>query len=213
MKKFLIGAAAAAAVLGLAGTASASTSPVHHTRLTPASTVTPVTSPVRLSSLPTTAGPDTHSPEYPKPSGLTADTINCQGSTWYWVDKDNQLDHWYSGGGYFTDPLSGHQPICYVWRELNYPYYYQMMIVGGPANGMCVEEVPGLGIGVDVTDAPCVYHQANESWVQHTDNSWTNQSISANYCLTGLFPSGSGGWSNLVSCDGDPEQNLTIYSG
>jgi hypothetical protein len=115
-----------------------------------------------------------------------------------------QVDHWYSKGGYFTAPYSGHQELC----EVNpHPGYLQMVIVGGTASGQCVAYVKG-GAGGVIEARPCVLGQANETWSDvywpTGDLSWVNADTGGGGCLN--VGTGSGDSWGIAACQDVPQQ-------
>src|SRR5271169_2065744 len=110
----------------------------------------------------------------------------CQTAAYFWNNGYGYVDHYYSHGGYFTDPSSGHQDVCTVWYQPTGPRY-QLEIVGGPAAGNCLA-VPG----VYLIPQGCKQGQADEVWETWSDSTVTNYAWDLKYgshvyCLEGAY--------------------------
>lgn len=112
------------------------------------------------------------------PASAAPATLSCSDDGFFINAYTGQVDHWYSAGGYFTGPYSGHQELCRITLSVGGLKAYQFVIVGGTANGDCVAYVQG-GQGAGVVARGCVLGQANEVWL--AGSNWPN--LSAGKCL------------------------------
>lgn len=142
-----------------------------------------------------------------------AASLNCPSAQdGFWENANTQLDHWYSAGGYFTGPTSGHQVLCLLKVQVGTTQMYQMVIVGGTASGDCVTWVSG-GQGAGVDARGCVLGQGNELWNPIWEGSgydWQNQAP-AGLCLNvGTAPGDPWG---VATCQANNfQQTITWHS-
>jgi hypothetical protein len=135
-------------------------------------------------------------------------SLKCSSSNngFFYNEYTDQVDHWYSAGGYFTGPLNGQQTLC-----ATFPFGgsspFQYVIVGGTASGDCLAFVPPSqgGQGDGIVARGCVSGQANETWYndpQTTGDDWRNGSDSK--CLNvGTTPGDI--WGVATCAATDPE--------
>jgi len=119
----------------------------------------------------------------------------------YWQNSSGQVDHWYSGGQFFTGPHNGQQSLCMV----PYQQGFQLQIIGGTANGDCVAYVTDKtkqGDGIDARG--CTQGQAREMWYNNGYGEWANGDDSINFTLCLNVGTASGDYWGIATCRNNP---------
>jgi hypothetical protein len=130
----------------------------------------------------------------------------------FWNNEFGYVDHYYSTGGWFTDPGSGHQELCAVWigtNGLNQTYFH-MEEVGGSGAGECVNAPDTFNLEL----ASCSQTQENQVWVEsfniYDDYELYNSHYGSGLCLSGDKYSGTVGVWDLESCNSSNAQEIFI---